>query len=240
MPRLPIRQNQIKNSKAIVSGQDYRHIVKVLRLKPGNEITLFDERGIEHVGKILELGSKEIKIAIAESKMVSKESLLNITLLQGMPKGDKMDYIIEKATELGVKKIVPVVTERSQIRDTKRIDRWRRIALESSKQSGRTLAPLIFDATSFQNAIDSNDPYNLQIVFYEKSSDQIRDVIDMANKHFSNVRLFVGPEGGFTEREISTAKEKGFIPVGLGPRILRTDTAGIVAIAVIQFLYGDI
>lgn len=240
MPRFPIRQNQIKNNKAIVCGSDYRHIVKVLRLKPGNEIILFDERGIEHIGKISEVGSKEINIAIAESKIVNKESSLNITLLQGIPKGDKMDYIIEKATELGVKKIVPVVTQRSQIRYTKKVNRWRRIALESSKQCGRTMPPSILEATNFQNAIDSNDPNNLQIVFYEKSGDKIRDVINKANKHSPNVRLFVGPEGGFSEKEISEAIEKGFIPAGLGPRILRTETACTVAIAVIQFLYGDI
>jgi 16S rRNA (uracil1498-N3)-methyltransferase len=100
--------------------------------------------------------------------------------------------------------------------------------------------PSIFDAISFQNAIDSNDPNNLQIVFYEKCSDKIRNVIDKANKYFPHIRLLVGPEGGFTEREVSTAKEKGFIPVGLGPRVLRTETACIAAIAVIQFLYGDI
>jgi 16S rRNA (uracil1498-N3)-methyltransferase len=240
MHRFPIRQDQIKNNQATVTGPDCRHIVKVLRLKTGNQIILFDEKGIEHIGIISELGFKEVKVAIAESKTVNRESMLNITLLQGILKGDKMDYVIEKATELGVKKIVPVVTERSQIRDTKRINRWRRITLESSKQSGRTVPPTVLDATNFENALDSDDPSNLQIVFYEKCRDKIKDVINKASKHSINLRLFVGPEGGFTEREISKAKEKGFIPVGLGPRILRTETACIAAITVMQFLYGDI
>src|SRR3990172_8567292 len=174
MPRFPISQNQIKNNLAIISGPDYRHIVKVLRLKPGNDITLFEDTGIEHIGIIKDIGTKEIKIEIAESTRVETESGLNITLLQGIPKGDKMDFIVEKTTELGVRTIVPVISERSQVRKTKRIERWRRIALESS------------------------------------------------------------------ESEVNAAKEKGFIPIRLGPRILRTETAGIVAVAVLQFLFGDI
>ncbi|HEY7535185.1 MAG TPA: 16S rRNA (uracil(1498)-N(3))-methyltransferase [Thermodesulfobacteriota bacterium] len=239
MPRFPIRQSQIKNNQASISGSDYRHIIKVLRLKPGNAITLFDEKGLEHFGKISELGSKEITITITGSKRVDNESILNITLLQGIPKGDKMDYIVEKATELGVKTIAPVITERSQVRNAKRIDRWRRIVLESSKQSGRMIPPNILDVTSFENAIDFNDTGNLQIILHEKCRDKIRDIINKVNKTSNKVKLFIGPEGGFTKGEVIKAKTKGFIPIGLGPRILRTETAAIVAVTVMQYLYGD-
>ena len=240
MPRFPISQNQIKNNLAIVSGSDYRHIVKVLRLKPGNEIILFDEIGVEHIGKITEIGTKEIRITISESRRTETESGLNITLLQGIPKGDKMDFIVEKAAELGVKTIVPVVTERSQTRKTKRIERWRRIALESSKQSGRMLPPDILDLISFDNAIYSYDKGYSHLIFYEKCKDNIKDIIKRTGKATENIRIFIGPEGGFSESEVNAAKEKGFIPIGLGPRILRTETAGIVAVAVLQFLFGDI
>ena len=240
MPRFPISQNQIKNNLAIVSGSDYRHIVKVLRLKPGNEITLFDEKGVEHFGQITEIRTKEIRITIAESKRIETKPHLNITLLQSIPKGDKMDFIVEKATELGVKTIVPVVTERSQIRKTKRIERWRRIALESSKQSRRMMPPDILDLMSFDNAIYSNDKGELYLIFYEKCKDNIKDIIKHAGKATENIKIFIGPEGGFSENEVNAAKEKGFIPIGLGPRILRTETAGIVAVAVLQFLFGDI
>jgi len=240
MPRFPISQNQIKNNLAIVSGSDYRHIVKVLRLKPGNEITLFDEKGVEHFGQITEIGTKEIRITIAESKRIETEPHLNITLLQSIPKGDKMDFIVEKATELGVKTIVPVVTERSQIRKTKRIERWRRIAIESSKQSGRMSPPDILDLISFDKAINSNIKGYLHVIFYEKCQDNIKDIIKPTGKPTENIKIFIGPEGGFSESEVNAAKEKGFIPIGLGPRILRTETAGVVAVAVLQFLFGDI
>ena len=240
MPRFPISQNQINNNLAIVSGSDYRHIIKVLRLKPGNEITLFDNTGFEHLGKITEIGSKEIRITISESRRTETESGLNITLLQGIPKGDKMDFIVEKSTELGVKTIVPVVTERSQIRKTKRIERWRRIALESSKQSGRMLPPDILDLISFDNAIYSHDKGYLHLIFYEKCKDNIKDIIKCTGKAKENIKIFIGPEGGFSESEVNAAKENGFIPIGLGPRILRTETAGIVAVAILQFLFGDI
>src|SRR3990172_5157698 len=226
MPRFPISQNQIKNNLAIVSGSDYRHIVKVLRLKPGNEITLFDEKGVEHLGQITEIGTKEIRITISESRRTEIESGLNITLLQGIPKADKMDFIVEKATELGVK--------------TKRIERWRRIAIESSKQSGRMSPPDILDLISFDKAINSNIKGYLHVIFYEKCQDNIKDIIKPTGKPTENIKIFIGPEGGFSESEVNVAREKGFIPIGLGPRILRTETAGIVAVAVLQFLFGDI
>lgn len=240
MPRFPISQNQIKNNLAIISGPDYRHIVKVLRLKPGNDITLFEDTGIEHIGIIKDIGTKEIKIAIAESTRVETESGLNITLLQGIPKGDKMDFIVEKTTELGVRTIVPVISERSQVRKTKRIERWRRIALESSKQSGRMLPPDILEVTTFKNAIYYNDNCELHLIFYGKCKDNIKDIIKHTGKATENIKIFIGPEGGFSESEVNAAKEKGFIPIRLGPRILRTETAGIVAVAVLQFLFGDI
>src|ERR1700737_2867082 len=127
MRRFPVRQSQIKNSQTTISGSDYRHIVKVLRLKVGHEVTLFDDSGMEHAGVIAAIEKGEIRVAIAESKKVETESRLDITLLQGIAKGNKMDFIVEKATELGVKTIVPVITERSQLRETKKRERWQRV-----------------------------------------------------------------------------------------------------------------
>jgi 16S rRNA (uracil1498-N3)-methyltransferase len=240
MPRFPIKQNQIKNRQALISGPDYRHIVKVLRLKTGSEITLFDEIGMEHIGVITGVETKEIKVAIAESKKVETESSLNITLLQGVPKGDKMDFIVEKATELGVKTIVPIITERSQMREPKRVQRWQRIAIESSKQCGRMIPPEIYEPKSFQEIMKYNYYNKLQIILYEKCKDKLKHMITNDSKPIVDIVLSIGPEGGFTEKEVIEAKEKGFIPVGLGPRIFRTETASIVAIAVLQHIYGDI
>lgn len=240
MPRFPIKQSQIKNGQATISGSDYRHIVKVLRLQIGNTITLFDESGMEHLGKIQEITTKEISIAIAESRNAETESKLNIHLLQGIPKGDKMDLIVEKVTELGVKTIIPIITERAQVRETKKIQRWQRIAVESSKQCGRVKPPEIHEAISFQEAVQFNNNSDLRIILYEKYKDRLQDTLRKVTEFPVNVVLFIGPEGGFSEDEVKTAQQKGFITSGLGPRILRTETAGIVAIAVLQFVYGDI
>jgi 16S rRNA (uracil1498-N3)-methyltransferase len=240
MPRFPIKRSQIKNGHAVISGSDYRHIVKVLRLQIGDEITLFDEGGTEHLGKIEEITSKEIMFAIAESKSVKTESELHIHLLQGIPKGDKMDLIIEKTTELGVKTIVPVITERSQVRETKKIMRWQRIAIESSKQCGRVIPTEIHEAISFKKALELKNNSDLRIIFHEKYRVKLNDTLKSFSGIPTDITLFIGPEGGFSEEEAKMAQEKGFIKSGLGPRILRTETAGIVAIAVLQFAYGDI
>ncbi len=240
MPRFPVKSHQIKNGHAAISGSDYRHIVKVLRLQIGDEITLFDEGGTEHLGKIEEITSKEIRVAIAESKSVKTESELHIHLLQGIPKRDKMDLIVEKATELGVRTIVPVITERSQVRETKKIMRWQRIATESSKQCGRVTPPEIYEAISFKEALELKNHSGLQLIFYEKCEVKLNDLLQSFSGIPTDITLFIGPEGGFSEEEVKIAQERGFITSGLGPRILRTETAGIVAIAVLQFLYGDI
>ncbi|MER3446795.1 MAG: 16S rRNA (uracil(1498)-N(3))-methyltransferase [Candidatus Dadabacteria bacterium] len=240
MSRFPVRQSQIKNGQAIISGSDYKHIVKALRLKVGHKITLFDERGMEYNGVIAAIEKGKISVAIAESRNVETESNLNIILLQGVPKGNKMDFIVEKATELGVKTIVPVVTERSQIRDTKKIQRWQRIAIESSKQCGRTTPPDIHTLKNFRDIVELNYVNVLRIILHKESKHNIKYILNNDLQVFINIIIFVGSEGGFSDEEIKMAEEKGFVPVALGPRILRTETAGIVAISILQYMYGDI
>lgn len=240
MSRFPIKQSEIKDNQVNLSGSDYRHIVRVLRLKQGSGITLFDECGLEHSGKITEISTKEIKVAITGTKHIETEPRLNITLLQGIPKGEKMDFIVEKATELGVKNIIPVITERSQVRHTQKIKRWQRIALESSKQCGRFILPEIHEVINFDQAIKNNINCKLAIILYEKGQEYLKQRIKTSSQPIDTISLFVGPEGGFSETEISLAEDNGFIRMGLGPRILRTETASIVAISLIQFMYGDI
>ncbi len=240
MPRFPIAQSQIKNEIATITGPDYRHIVNVLRLRPGNNLTLFDKDGIEYEGEITEINRREVKILIKGSKIRETESKLNITILQGIPKGDKMDWIVEKSTELGVTRIIPIITERSQVRESHKIQRWQRIADESIKQCGRFRAPRILQSMEFIEAIKLNDHSELKLIFYEKSQDKLRNQIKMVSQGIDDVTLLIGPEGGFSENEVKLAIEEGFIPIGLGPRILRTETAGIVALSILQFLFGDI
>ncbi len=240
MARFPISNKNISNQEAIITGSDYKHIVKVLRLKPGDEVLLFDETSYEHVGKIVEINKTEIRVEIRTSTEVKVESDTEITLLQGIPKGSKMDVIIEKATELGVNAIVPVITERSQVRETNKALRWQRIASESSKQCGRVTAPTIHEVIGFDDCGIYCRGSDLRIICYERSKTKLSDYIKSASQPPTAVIIFIGPEGGFSESEINLATEWGFSPVGLGPRIMRTETASVVAVAILQSMLGDI
>ena len=238
MPRFPITQSQIKDKKAVISGSDYKHAVKVLRLRVGDELTLFKESGIEYFGIITKIGTKDIEVEVKEVKETQRESRLNITLLQGIPKGNKLDFIVEKATELGVRTLAPVITERSQLIDTRRLERWRKIAREASKQCGRTKPMEVLPITNFSGAIESEIDKDLKIIFWEGATRKLKELTK--NHSLKTVTLLVGPEGGFSKKEVEEACDMGFIPIGLGPRILRTETASVVGVTLIQFLFGDI
>jgi len=200
----------------------------------------YDDESTEHLAQITEIRTKEIEVAIMKSNRIITESELSIILMQGLPKGDKMAYIVEKATELGVKAIIPVITERSQVRQTNRDRRWERIAIEASKQCGRVIPPKIFPIRSFRSVIEDRYESTLNIIFYENSNNNIKEYFSNNSQPPLNIAIFIGPEGGFSEGEIKLASEQGFTPLGLGPRILRTETASIVTIAVLQHLFGDI
>ncbi len=240
MPRFPIAENQVNNHEALISGTDYKHIVKVLRLKTGDEITLFDINSTEYYGKIKEIGKRDIIVAIERSRQVNTESPIDITLLQGLPKGDKMDYIIEKATELGVTRVVPVITERSQVRERGRMKRWERIALEASKQCGRTKPTIIENTLDFDEAIKLYSKNELSVILHVEYEVSAKSYIKNSLQAPQNIVLFVGPEGGFTDNEVLLGNKMGFISLGLGPRVLRTETASISVLSVIQFHYGDL
>jgi len=240
MPRFPIAENKINDNKALISGTDYKHIVKVLRHNPGDQITLFDTNSAEYYGKIREISKRDILIDIIQTKKVNTESPIEITLLQGLPKGDKMDYIIEKATELGVNRIVPVITERSQVREGDRKKRWERIALEASKQCGRTKPTYIENTLDFKDAANIYSDSGLPIILHVTSEVSTKDYIKNSLQAPQNIILFVGPEGGFSENEVLFGNKMGFISLGLGPRVLRTETASVAVLSVLQFHYGDL
>ena len=240
MPRFPITEDQINNNMAVISGPDSKHIVKVLRMKPGDEITLFDTNCTEYYGKIAEVGKVDIVVKIDRTQIVNTDSPIEITLLQGLPKGDKMDYIIEKATELGVSKIVPVITERTQIHQRERKARWERIALEASKQCGRTKPTNIENTLKFEEAINIYSNSELPIILHVFCELSAKSYIKKSLQAPQNIVLFVGPEGGFTDNEVIFGNKMGFIPLGLGPRVLRTETASVAVLSVLQFHYGDL
>ena len=240
MPRFPVDEKKIEEGKASLSGTDFKHIVKVLRMKEGDALTLFDGNSLEYDGRISHVGSREVVVNILSSRSVVTDSPLRITLMQGLPKSDKMDYIVEKATELGVHAIVPVITERSQVRTADKKRRWERIAVEASKQCGRTKPPAIENTLNFDEAIKYKDNDGLGLILHVGSQVSLKDFLKYPLQHTKNIIVLIGPEGGFSENEVLLATEMGFTSLGLGPRTLRTETAGIAVLSIIQFQHGDL
>ncbi len=240
MPRIPLPSQGIEDEKVVISGADYRHMVKALRLGVGDEVTLFGEDSHEYTGVISSVGSRELVVDITGSRLIAADPVIEITILQGLPKGEKMDYIVEKATELGATRIVPVVTERSQVRKTGKHQRWERIALEASKQCGRTKPTLIENTLEFKDALLYKDKSDLAIILHTESSLSIKEFIKNTLQGARNIIVLIGPEGGFSQNEVLLAIEMGFTSLGLGPRILRTETASLAVLSIIQFQHGDL
>lgn len=240
MPRFPIAKNSVNDSKAVITGPDHRHIVKVLRLGRGDDITLFDSDSTEYYGKITSVGKNNLEVQIYRTEVVNRESPLNIRLFQGLAKGDKMDYIVEKATELGATAIIPMITDRVQSHSRDRRPRWKKIAVESSKQCGRTKPTVIENATNFKSALLSCDKSALRIILHVNTEVSVKSHLKSTLQPPQNIILFIGPEGGFTDKEVLLAQEMGFTPLGLGPRVLRTETASVSVLSILQYLYGDI
>jgi 16S rRNA (uracil1498-N3)-methyltransferase len=219
-----------------ITGENARYLSAVLRCRRGEKLTVFDGRGNRFSAIILKAGRHEVDIEIIEKIPSATEPLLNITLIQGMLKHEKMDLVIQKTTELGIRNIIPAVTERTQLRDTRKIGRWRKIALEASRQSGRSSPPLVHDATDFSDVFGGSIPGGL--IFWEEGGMGLREALESI-KQGTSITLAVGPEGGFTEKEVRLAEENGLVITSLGKRILRAETAAIAAVGIVQFSLGD-
>lgn len=228
------------DDKILIKGEDYNHIKNSLRLSKGSLIhqvigdTIF-------VTEIEEITSNEIICKIIDEDSIQYESPLNITLYQCILKSDKNEYIIQKATELGVNKIVFVETERTVVKLddkkwNKKKDRFEKIALESSKQSKRTSIPEIEGLIKINEIQNTSNCLNL--VFYENEKESFKSFL--SDSKSKDINIFIGPEGGLSEDNIESLISKGFKSVSLGNRILRADTAPICALSIIQYELGDI
>jgi 16S rRNA (uracil1498-N3)-methyltransferase len=262
MRRFFVEAENIKKDKVTIRGEEARHIFQVLRLKEKDRIKVFTGQGREYIIEIREAGKKEVIGRILKESRLDTEPPIGITLVQGLPKSDKMDFIIQKVTELGVRKIIPVITQRTIVRldkerARKRRNRWQRIALEAAKQSGRATIPEVDAITTFVQSLNNISEENLNLIpWEEETSTSLKEVLKSITNHPSpegsgrdlsraNARgrlpitVFIGPEGGFTSEEVEAAKEKGAVPVSLGPRLLRTETAGLATLAMVLYELGD-
>lgn len=254
LPIISIHNNQIS-----IIGKEARYLLSVLRCKKGDELTVFDGKGSCFRTSILNAGRKEI-IAEVLAKIASyRESPLNIVLVQGLLKGQKMDIVVQKSTELGVKGIIPVITDRCQPRETRKVSRWRKIAEEASKQCGRSMVPIVYEPVEFNQFFDivgrlkesgesekRRHGKTIGLIFWEEGGLSLKEAFNKFSSSSidrspdSPVQVLIGPEGGFTKKEVSIAEEKGFIVTSLGMRILRAETAAISAITLVQFMVGDL
>lgn len=230
---------------ATITGDDVKHIYKVLRLNCGDEVVINNEQGKEYLGEIEEITKQYVKVKIIEEIEINSESNLNITLFQGLPKSTKMDLVVQKCTELGVNTFVPIITSRVDVKlkgEFKKLDRLQRIALEACKQCKRARVPKVLEPIEFKEMINSLEKMDLVVVPYENATgDGIRSMKNSIKENgFKNVAIIVGPEGGFEEEEIEALEEKKAYIVTLGPRILRTETAGFVCVSLIQYELGDL
>ncbi len=234
--------DEIEESVAIISGDDHKHLSRVLRLKEGDSVIINDLSGVDYLGWIEVIDKLNTRIELREKIDISNESCLEITLYQGIPKAGKMDLIVQKSTELGVLRIVPVVTERVVVKNSsefKKLDRLRRITLEAAKQSKRSRIPVIEIPISFQEMLQDMKKNQILIVPYENAENY--GFISLKNElaALASCGILIGPEGGFSDEEITLLHERGAKIVTLGKRILRTETAGFTAITMAQMLYGD-
>lgn len=244
MPKFFIKKEDINNQTVIVTGQDATHIAKVLRHTVGDTLTLCDGEGTDFCASITECTKDSVTFNITETLPCTAEPEVMVTLFQGLPKQGKMDYIIEKCTELGITRIVPVAMKRSVAKiedkksETKKLDRWRKIAQESVKQCGRGRIPEVTEVMTVDEAIRFSEQLDLTLAAYE--NEQIVSIKSVLEKHTpKSIGIFIGPEGGLDDKEIDNFKSNNIPSVTLGKRILRTETAGHTVLSAIMYEYNE-
>ena len=220
-----------------------RHVGRVLRCRPGDELTLFDGRGGEFAATVDEVSKRGVVVSVGGRRSHDVESPLALRLIQGVSRGDRMDTVVQKATELGVTRISPLVSERTVVRldeerAEKRIAHWRRVAISACEQCGRNRLPQVDPPASLAEVLGAAPPAgSARLLLSPKARAGLGDP---GRPRPATVELLIGPEGGFSAAEAALAGEAGFEGISLGPRVLRTETAAIAALALVQAAWGDL
>jgi 16S rRNA (uracil1498-N3)-methyltransferase len=227
-------------ASCVVAGAAANHISRVLRLRGGDQLTLFDGRGGEYGARIADSGKDAVRVEVQDHRPIERESALDLTLVQGVSRGERMDWVVQKATELGVRRIVPVLTERTVVRlddrqKERKVQHWRAIVIAACEQCGRNRLPDISLPLGFYDTLGALDADAARIMLSPAGTLRARDL-----ERPARVALLIGPEGGLAGNEEEAALKAGFRPVQLGPRILRTETAALAALAALQHDFGDL
>lgn len=215
------------------------HIGRVLRMQAGDELCLFNGDGQNYQAIITAVEKKQLLVKVISAADNPVESPLRLHLGQGISRGDRMDFVIQKAVELGVTEITPLFTERCGVkldaeRLVKRTEQWQKIAIAACEQSGRSVVPMVHMALQLSKWL-AQETKDLKLTLDPWTSDSIKTIAGS-----QTIRLVIGPEGGFTDNEVAQTKGAGFVAVRLGPRVLRTETAALTAISALQLQFGDL
>ena len=243
MPKYFTEPENIKDGFIEIFSDEAKHILNVMRMEIGDTLTICDGQSNDYLCRICETGKNCLKAKIEETTKSESEPKTKITLYQGLPKSDKMELIIQKCVEIGVCRIVPVITERAVVKiekgakEDKKTERWQKIAESAAKQSGRGIIPAVERPMKFKDAIEEAVKNGEAIIPYENEKDRgLKEFVK--NSKAENIGIFIGPEGGFDTKEIEFAVENGVMSFTLGKRILRTETAGIVTSAIVLYELG--
>ena len=246
MPRFFVDKSSISDGKAVICGEDAKHISLSLRSKPGEHFSLCDKEGTDYECTVLSISKAEVVLNVDEVKKNESEPSVFVTLYQALVKSDKFDTVVQKSVELGVGRIVPVVMERCISRPdeaglSKKIERWNKISKEAAMQSGRGIVPEVMPAVDYKEALNQMKQNDISFVCYENEPHVSIEKI-AANKKESadSASLLVGPEGGISEKEAKLAEADGIPLASLGKRILRTETAPLCALSCLMLVTGNL
>ena len=235
---------QLYNEEMSITGVDAKHIGKVLRMQPGDKLQIVSDDGVSALAEVTAISETTVTVRCLEVLAENHEPAVKITLAQGLAKGEKMDFIIQKAVELGAYSIVPVAMEHSVVRldgakADKKVERWQKIAEAAAKQSKRDIIPQVQAVQSVSQMLANNN-CKTKIIAYEcEDRMSLKTALREAGQ-LDDLLLIIGPEGGISEGELAKAREAGAVPVSLGRRILRAETAGLVAMSAIFYETGDL
>ena len=247
--RLFVPAERLAGARVTLTGDEHQHVARVLRARPGDALTLFDGAGHEVDGTIVTVGKHDVELTLGARRAGTVTAApVTLTLLVAVPRGERMELIVQKTTELGVARVVPVVTDRSVVRpDDKHRARWEKIAREAARQCGRADVPTVDAPVSLAAAVAAPDLPATRLALWEAERGRsLRAHLagayaaDAPGRANPPTALLVGPEGGFAAEEIAVALAAGFVAVSLGPRILRVETAAIVAVALAQAAAGGL
>ena len=242
IPRIYTNQDLNSGQTLLLEESPSRHLSKVLRMTVGRELILFNGQGGEYTAVISTIGKKQVEVDVGEHKDIDRQSPMAINLAIGVSRGERFDWVLQKATELGVTCVTPLLTERTEVklsgdRLQKKLQHWQQVVVSACEQCQRNQLPMIAAPQKLEHWLNEagKDSESLKLVLHHRSDQSLGE-----RQAPEKLTLLIGPEGGLSETEITAAEAGGFSALTLGPRVLRTETAPVVALSLLQYLWGDL